>query len=54
MSESTGDYHVKIEKYVEKIGSTEDLPTINTILQDLISDTKEPCTWIWCARMRIC
>jgi len=40
MSESTGDYHVKIEKYVEKIGSTEDLPTINTILQDLISDTK--------------
>jgi diguanylate cyclase len=40
MSQSTGDYHVKIEKYVEKIGTTEDLPTINTILQDLISDTK--------------
>lgn len=40
MSESTGDYHVKIEKYAEQIGSTEDLPTINTILQDLISDTK--------------
>jgi len=40
MSDSTGDYHVKIEKYVERIGSTEDLPTINTILQDLISDTK--------------
>jgi diguanylate cyclase len=40
MSESTGDYHVKIENYVEKLGSTEDLPTINTILQDLISDTK--------------
>jgi diguanylate cyclase len=40
MSESTGDYHVKIETYVAQIGSTEDLPTINTILQDLISDTK--------------
>lgn len=40
MSESTGDYHVKIEKYVEKISQTEDLPTINTVLQDLIADTK--------------
>lgn len=40
MSESTGDYHNKIANYVEKIGRTEDLPTINTVLQDLIADTK--------------
>lgn len=40
MSESTGEYHVKIGGYVEKISQTEDLPTINTVLQDLISDTK--------------
>ncbi len=40
MSESTGEYHVKIEKYVDKISQTEDLPTINTVLQDLIADTK--------------
>jgi diguanylate cyclase len=40
MSESTGDYHVKIENYVVKISQTEDLPTINTVLQDLIADTK--------------
>jgi diguanylate cyclase len=40
MSESTGEYHGKIEKYVEKISQTEDLPTINTILRDVISDTK--------------
>ncbi len=40
MSESTGDYHVKIGNYVEKISQTEDLPTINTVLQELIADTK--------------
>ena len=40
MSESTGDYHVKIENYVVRISQTEDLPTINTVLQDLIADTK--------------
>lgn len=40
MSASTGDFHVKVGNYVEKISQTEDLPTINTVLQDLISDTK--------------
>lgn len=40
MSESTGDYHVKIANYVEKISQTEDLPTINTVLQELIADTR--------------
>ena len=40
MSESAGDYHVKIENYVTQIGQTEDLPTINSILQNLIGDTK--------------
>ena len=40
MSESTGDYHNKIANYVEKISQTEDLPTINTVLHDLIADTR--------------
>lgn len=40
MSESTGDYHVKIANYVEQISQTEDLPTINTVLQELIADTR--------------
>ena len=40
MSESTGDYHTKIASYVEKISQTEDLPTINSVLQALIADTK--------------
>ncbi|MHB1231701.1 MAG: GGDEF domain-containing protein [Burkholderiales bacterium] len=40
MSESTGEYHLKIGGYVEKISRTEDLPTINAILQDIIADTK--------------
>ena len=40
MSENTGEYHGKIEKYVEKISQTEDLPTINAILRDVITDTK--------------
>lgn len=40
MSESTGEYHLKIGGYVDKISRTEDLPTINTILQDIIADTK--------------
>ena len=40
MSESTGDYHNKIAKYVEKISQTEDLPTITTLLHDLIADTR--------------
>ena len=40
MSESTGDYQVKISNYVETISNTEDLPTINMVLQDLIADTK--------------
>ena len=40
MSESTGEYHLKIGGYVDKISRTEDLPTINAILQDIIVDTK--------------
>ena len=40
MSDSTGEYYVKIESYVQKISQTEDLPTINTVLQDLITDTR--------------
>lgn len=40
MSQSAGQYHVKVEGYMDKISNTEDLPTINTILQELIVDTK--------------
>ncbi len=40
MSDNTGEYHQKIEHYAEVLSRTEDLPTINAILQDLIADTK--------------
>ncbi len=40
MSDNTGEYHKKIENYAGELSATEDLPTINKILQDIISDTK--------------
>ena len=40
MSDTTGEYHKKIETYAGELSATEDLPTINKILQSIIGDTK--------------
>lgn len=40
MSESTGGYRKKIERYAEILSGTEDLPTLNRILQDILADTR--------------
>lgn len=40
MSESTGDYHKKIEVYAEKISQTEDINRLNQILGELMRDTR--------------
>lgn len=40
MSDNTGEYHKKIENYAGELSATEDLPTINKILQAIIGDTK--------------
>ncbi|MEO1767586.1 GGDEF domain-containing protein [Thiobacter aerophilum] len=40
MSESTGGYRKKIERYTEILSGTEDLPTLNQILQDILADTR--------------
>ena len=40
MSDSTGEYHQKIENYAGELSGTEDVPTINKIVQSLIGDTK--------------
>lgn len=40
MSESTGGYHKKIEGYTERIRNTDDLNQLNSILSDLLGDTR--------------
>ncbi len=40
MSDTTGEYHKKIEIYAGELSATEDLPTINKILKSIIGDTK--------------
>jgi diguanylate cyclase len=40
MTESTGDFHKKIEDYHQKIASTEDITELNVILDGLMRDTK--------------
>lgn len=40
MSESTSDYHKKIELYSEKISQTEDINQLNHILGELMRDTR--------------
>ena len=40
MSDSTGEYHKKIDHYAGELSETEDLPTINKILQAIMGDTK--------------
>ncbi|MFA7240717.1 MAG: GGDEF domain-containing protein [Sulfuricellaceae bacterium] len=40
MSDSTGGYHDKIEGYAQKLRRTEDINQMNTILGDILRDTK--------------
>jgi len=40
MTESTGDFHKKIENYHAKISATEDIAEINIILDGLMQDTR--------------
>lgn len=40
MTDSTGDYHNKIESYTEKLSKTEDISQLNSILGDILRDTK--------------
>jgi diguanylate cyclase len=40
ITESTGDYHQKIEGYQQQIGSTEDIAELNVILDNLMTDTR--------------
>ncbi len=40
MSESTGGYRKKIERYTEILSGTEDLPTLNQVLKDILADTR--------------
>jgi diguanylate cyclase len=40
MSESTGEYHQRIEKYQRQLSSTEDIAELNVILDNLMGDTR--------------
>jgi len=40
MSESTGGYRKKIEHYTEVLSGTEDIPTLNKVLHDILADTR--------------
>ena len=40
MTESTSDYHGKIEGYQQKITSTEDIGELNTLLNTILDDTR--------------
>lgn len=40
LSESTGEYNKKLEGYTQLLGSTEDIPVLNDILQNILADTK--------------
>lgn len=40
MTNNTGEYHNKIEKYTEEIGRTEDINKLNQILGNLMKDTR--------------
>jgi len=40
MSESTGEYHKKIENYTTILSGTEDIPTLNKVLQNILTDTR--------------
>lgn len=40
MTESTGDYHKKIEDYQAQIASTEDISELNVLLNNILEDTR--------------
>ncbi len=40
MTESTSDYHVKIENYQKKLTSTEDIGELNSLLTNILEDTR--------------
>jgi diguanylate cyclase len=40
MTESTGEYHNKIEAYSQKIGKTDNLAELSHLLQDIMQDTR--------------
>lgn len=40
ITESTGDYHSKIEGYSQKIGGTDNLTELSHILEDIMQDTR--------------
>ena len=40
LTESTGDYHSKIESYSHKIGGTDNLTELSHILEDIMQDTR--------------
>jgi diguanylate cyclase len=40
MTESTGDYHKKIEDYQAQIASTEDIGELNVLLNNILEDTR--------------
>lgn len=40
LTESTGDYHTKIENYSQKIGGTDNITELSHILADIMQDTR--------------
>lgn len=40
ITETTGEYHQKIEGYQQQLGATEDIAELNVILDNLMSDTR--------------
>ncbi len=40
LTESTGGYSEKIERYAEVLSGTEDIATLNKVLQDILADTR--------------
>lgn len=40
LSESTGDYHTRLEGYAQKIRQTDDIRLLNDVLTDLLEDTR--------------
>ncbi|MBI1175065.1 MAG: diguanylate cyclase [Sideroxydans sp.] len=40
LTESTGEYHAKIESYNQKIGQADNLPELSHILEDIMHDTR--------------
>ena len=41
LTESTGDYHAKMEGYSQKIGGTDNITELSHILSDIMQDTRE-------------